>query len=198
MSLKRILKYGYTFLIHPIISAHLPKEGSRNFFIGPRMNLKGLKTFHLGSNSTVGKDSRILCISGYRGGYYVPSVSIGTNVYIAYHFTAMSAAPIAIGDNTLIASGVVITSENHGTDPEIANSYADTPLEAKPVTIGKGCWLAENVIIMPGVELGDRCIVAAGAVVTKSFPSYSMIGGVPAKLMKTYNHNSHQWEKASE
>ena len=110
----------------------------------------------------------------------------------------MSAAPIEIGDNTLIASGVVITSENHGTNPEIADSYADTPLEAKPITIGKGCWLGENVIITPGVELGDRCIVAAGAVVTKSFPPYSMVGGVPAKLMKTYNHNSHEWEKTSE
>ncbi len=197
MSLKKFLKQGYTFLVHPIVSVHLLKEGCKNFYIGPRMNIKGLKNFHLGSNSTIGKDSRFLCVSGYKGGYYIPSVNIGKNVYIAYHFTAMSAAPIEIGDNTLIASGVVITSENHGTDPELADSYADTPLEAKPVTIGKGCWLGENVIITPGVELGDRCIVAAGAVVTNSFPSFSMIGGVPAKIIKMYNHDSHEWEKAS-
>lgn len=59
-------------------------------------------------------------------------------------------------------------------------------------------WIGENVIITPGVVLGDRCIVAAGAVVTKSFPPYSMVAGVPAKVIKTYNHNSHEWERASE
>ncbi len=159
------------------------------------MNMKGIHNFHLGSNSTIGKDSRFLCVSKFGGGYYNPSINIGNNVYIAYHFTAMAAAPIVIRDNSLIASGVVITSENHGVNPEIAESYADTPLEAKPVTIGKGCWIGENVIITPGVTLGDRCIVAAGAVVTNSFPAYSMVGGVPAKLIKTYNHEKHEWER---
>lgn len=129
------------------------------------------------------------------GGVYIPNITIGENVYIAYRFTVMSAAPIKIGDNTLIASGVVITSENHGINPEAADSYADTPLEAKPVEIGKGCWLGENVIVTAGVTLGDRCIVAAGAVVTKSFPAYSMIGGVPAKKIKTFNQETHKWEK---
>lgn len=129
------------------------------------------------------------------GGYYEPGIIIGNNVYIAYHFTTMAAASIIIGDNSLIASGVVITSENHGTNPEIAESYADTPLEAKPVAIGRGCWIGENAIITPGVTLGDRCIVAAGAVVTNSFPAYSMVGGVPAKLIKIYNLEKHEWER---
>lgn len=195
MSIKKVIKQGLTIATHPIVSIHLMKEGTKNFYIGPRMNIKGIRSFHLGSNSTIGKDSRILCVFGYGGGYYEPSVKIGNNVYIAYHFTAMAAAPIVIGDHSLIASGVVITSENHGTNPEIAESYADTPLEAKPVEIGKGCWIGENVIITPGVTLGERCIVAAGAVVTKSFPAYSMVGGVPAKLIKVYNHETHRWER---
>lgn len=197
MKIKRLIKQCLTIINHPLVSSHLLSEGSRNFYIGERMNLKGMKNFHMGSNSTLGKDSRILCVRNYRGGVYVPRVKIGNNVYIAYHFTAMAAAPISIGDNTLIASGVVITSENHGTNPEETDSYADTPLVASPVEIGKGCWIGENVIITPGVILGDRCIVAAGAVVTKSFPGYSMIGGVPARLIKTYKSQSHKWEKIS-
>lgn len=195
LNLKKTLKCCYTFMIHPVVSAHLIKEGSKDFFIGPRMNIKGINNFHLGTNSVIGKDCRILCVSGYGGGYYKPSISIGNNVYIAYHFSAMSAAPIEIGDNTLIASGVVITSENHGTELEMADSYADTPLEAKPVRIGKGCWLGENSIILPGVTLGDRCIVAAGAVVTKSFPQHTMVAGIPARIIKRYNLDQHQWEK---
>ena len=75
MGLKIFLKQGYTLLIHPIVSMHLLKEGSKSFIIGPRMNIKGLKNFHLGSNSSIGKDSRFLCVSGYRGGLiYLVSV----------------------------------------------------------------------------------------------------------------------------
>ena len=195
MDMKSIIKRMLTIIMHPIVSIHLMREGTRNFYIGSRLNVKRYRYFHLGCNSTIGKDARLLSVLSYMGGCYNPCITIGDNVYIAYHFTAMSAAPITIGDNSLIASGVVITSENHGVNPEITKSYADTPLEAKPVSIGNGCWIGENAIITPGVKLGERCIVAAGAVVTKSFPPYSMIGGVPAKLIKTYNTNTHQWEK---
>lgn len=197
MVLKRLCKNIINLLMHPVISVHFYLEGSRNFYIGPRLNIKGYKCLHMGSNSTIGKNSRILCVFSYRGNVYEPLITIGNNVYIAYHFTAMSAAPILIKDNTLIASGVVITSENHGIDPEAADSYADTPLSVGPVEIGKGCWIGENVIITPGVTLGDRCIVAAGAVITKSFPAYSMIGGVPAKLIKKYSFENHMWERVA-
>lgn len=129
------------------------------------------------------------------GGVYKPSVEIGTNVCIGSGFSALSAAPIVIEDNCLFASNIIVTSENHGMNPEIADSYADTPLEGKPVYIGKGCWIGEKASIMPGVTLGDRCIVAANAVVTKSFPAYSLIGGVPARMMKRYDLKSHAWVK---
>ncbi|MDD3040470.1 DapH/DapD/GlmU-related protein [Bacteroides sp.] len=66
----------------------------------------------------------------------------------------------------------------------------DTPINQQgakseePIVIGNDCWIGTRVIILPGVEIGDYSIVAAGAVVTKSFPPYSIIGGVPAKLLK--------------
>jgi acetyltransferase-like isoleucine patch superfamily enzyme len=55
----------------------------------------------------------------------------------------------------------------------------------EPIVIGNDCWIGTRVIILPGVHLGNKCIVAAGAVVTRSFPDNSIIGGVPAKLIKT-------------
>lgn len=127
------------------------------------------------------------------GGIYEPGVFIGDGVYISYRFTALSAAPINIGPNCLFASGVVVTSFNHGTNPEIDNSYAKTPLSTASVNIGEGCWIGENVIINMGVTLGKRCIVGAGAVVTSSFPDYSMVAGVPAKIIKTYSFEKHKW-----
>lgn len=83
-------------------------------------------------------------------------------------------------------------------DPEYGESYGITPLEAKKVTIGSGCWIGEKAIILPGITLGEKCIVAAGSIVTKSFPAYSLIGGVPAKLLKRYNFEKHLWEKVNE
>lgn len=84
---------------------------------------------------------------------------------------------IEIGDETIFSFGVGIVSANH--DPA---NYSDAVPDA-PVRIGRACWLGKNAIILPGVQLGDRCIVAAGAVVTKSFEADSTVAGVPAKLV---------------
>lgn len=89
---------------------------------------------------------------------------------------------IEIGDYTIIAAGVKIISANH----EFSNyaRYGKEYSKAPPIRIGKRCWLGANCVILPGVELGDEVIVGAGAVVTKSFPAYSTVGGVPAKLIE--------------
>ena len=86
---------------------------------------------------------------------------------------------IKIGDFTNIGPGVGLISGNHDT---IDNSiYTKHP----PISIGAFCWLGMNAIILPGVVVGDFTTVAAGAVVTKSFPQgYCIIGGNPAKLIK--------------
>ena len=78
---------------------------------------------------------------------------------------------------------VVIMATSHGYD------RTDLPVRLqggweKPISIGNDVWIGTRVIVLPGVNLGDHCIVAAGAVVTKSFPAYSIVGGVPARLLK--------------
>lgn len=163
--------------------------------LGKRIRIKHTKYLNVGKNVTICDNARFLFVDEYKGGNYNPVTTIGDNVFITYNFTLMAAAPITICDNVLIASNVVITSENHGMDPNYSESYSETPLEGAPVKIGKGCWLGEKVMIMPGVTLGERCIIAAGAVVTKSFPPYSLVGGVPAKLIKKYNQSTNQWER---
>lgn len=92
---------------------------------------------------------------------------------------------IQIGDDCLMGPDVVIMATSH------AFSRTDIPINQQgakpesPVIIGNDCWIGARVVILPGVKLGDQCIVAAGAVVTKSFPAKSIIGGVPAILLKT-------------
>lgn len=89
-------------------------------------------------------------------------------------------AKISIGHGTYIAPNVGIITSNHDTtDP-------DKILEGKEVKIGKKCWIGMNAIILPGVELGPHTVVAAGAVVTKSFSEgYCVIAGVPARITRS-------------
>jgi acetyltransferase-like isoleucine patch superfamily enzyme len=85
---------------------------------------------------------------------------------------------IEIGDNSMFASGVKIISANHN---KVDYNKHD---KANPIKIGNNCWIGTNVVILPEVCLGDNVIVAAGSVVSKSFGSNLIIGGVPAKILK--------------
>lgn len=86
---------------------------------------------------------------------------------------------IYIGEGTYIAPNVGIITANHQLNDLDAHG------EGKDVVIGKKCWIGMNSVILPGVELGGNTIVAAGAVVTKSFPQGKVVlAGVPAKIIK--------------
>tara|TARA_Y100000310_G_C20704207_1_gene833392 strand:- start:23683 stop:24618 length:936 start_codon:yes stop_codon:yes gene_type:complete len=90
---------------------------------------------------------------------------------------------VSIGDAVRIASGVQIFGFNHGYS-RVDRYIKDQPISSSGITIGNGTWIGAGVSIVDGVSLGANSVVAAGAVVTKSFPEFSIIGGVPAKLLK--------------
>lgn len=86
---------------------------------------------------------------------------------------------ITIGNNTWLGPRVSLISMNH----DMTDFYSY--VEEGPIVIGNNCWLGTGAIVLPGVHLGDHVVVAAGAVVTKSFPeSDILIGGVPARVIK--------------
>lgn len=86
---------------------------------------------------------------------------------------------IQVGKNTIVGPGVKIISGNHN----LYNFRVHEPKE--PITIGENCWIGANAVILPGVKLGDHTIVAAGAVVTKSFlEGDCIVAGVPATIIK--------------
>lgn len=110
---------------------------------------------------------------------------IGNNVGLGTHGRYGSGAGIVeIGDNTIFGNYVSIHPENH-ISSDISTPIREQGVYSKGgVKIGANCWIGAKVTILDGTELGDGCIVAAGAVVTGKFPSNSMIGGVPAKIIK--------------
>lgn len=92
-------------------------------------------------------------------------------------------APIKIGAHVGIAPRVCIVTGSHKIDLETP-SIAGEGYSA-PISIGEGCWIGASVTILGGTEIGEKCVLAAGAVVTESIPEYSVVGGVPAKIIKT-------------
>ena len=86
---------------------------------------------------------------------------------------------IEFGKNVWVGPRVSIVSMNHNSND--FNNYVST----KPIVIGDNCWLATNSVVLPGVEIGDHTVVAAGAVVTKSFVNGNQVlAGVPARIVK--------------
>jgi acetyltransferase-like isoleucine patch superfamily enzyme len=87
---------------------------------------------------------------------------------------------IEIGDYTLIAPNVGLISASHSSLDLTKHETSE------PIRIGRYCWIGMNAVVLAGVQLGDHTVVAAGAVVTKSFPDgYCVVGGVPARIVKT-------------
>lgn len=173
------------------------KFGENSIIARPFLQLSGCQNIEIGNDTTILSNSRL---SVYGSDSAKANITIGNNCYIGFGFSALasSEATITIGDNVLVASNVIVTNENHGMDPENAVPYMDQKLTAKDVFIGAGCWIGEKVCILSGVSVGEKCIIGAGSVVTKSIPRYSIAAGNPAKVLKVYNFESKRWEKYNE
>lgn len=109
------------------------------------------------------------------------NISVGDNFLINFNGVILDIAPVIIGNNVMIGPNTLITTVNH---PLNAKERRNHMAVATPVTIGNDVWIGGNVTILPGVTIGDRAVIAAGAVVTKDIPANTVAGGVPAKVIK--------------
>lgn len=135
-----------------------------------------------GDNVGIGAFSRLVVSTTFDNpGEYI---KIGKNVGIGEFAYLGGAGGLEIGDECIIGQYFSCHPENHiTTDQHIAIRHQGVTRIG--ISIGKNCWIGSKVTILDGVTIGDGCIIAAGAVVNQSFPSNSVIGGVPAKLLKT-------------
>lgn len=108
------------------------------------------------------------------------NITIGKNVFINSGCHFQDQGGITIGEGSMIGHNVVLATINHDLESknDRKNHYA-------PIRIGNHVWIASNAAVLPGVSIGDWAVVAAGAVVTKNVLPYTVVGGVPAKVIKT-------------
>lgn len=107
------------------------------------------------------------------------NITVGKGVFINAGCKFQDQGGITLKDGALIGHNVVIATLNHSFDPEDRGTT-----HPAPVTIGRNSWVGANATILPGVTVGDGAIVAAGAVVTKDVPANTIVGGVPARIIK--------------
>lgn len=169
------------------------------WFLNPFFHKKGKKTricnrsridvfpfngFYLGSHSTI--EDFCTVNNG------VGEVQIGNKTRIG--IGSVLIGPVSIGDDVRLAQNIVVSGLNHNYE-NTSIPISEQGVATRQVYIGDETWIGANAVILPGVFIGKHCVVAAGSVVTRNIPSYSVVAGNPARIIKKYNPNSGEWEK---
>lgn len=136
---------------------------------------------YLGRNFKLGAHSRLIA-SGTLSDLGI-GIRIGDNVGIGEFAYIGGAGGVTIGADTIVGQYFSVHPENHNFEDR------NRPIREQGVTrtgieIGESCWIGAKVTVTDGVKVGRHCVIAAGSVVTRSFPDYAVIGGVPARLIR--------------
>lgn len=138
-----------------------------------RMDTPPYRTFSLGKYSVIESFS---CINNAMG-----DVVIGSHTRIGLHNTVIG--PVKIGHHVNLAQGITVAALNHNFESK--NKLIDEQgVTVNEIIIDDDVWIGANAVILPGVHIGTHAVIAAGAVVTKDVPPHTLVGGVPAKIIK--------------
>ena len=107
-------------------------------------------------------------------------IKLGKNIFINHACTFLDLGGIRIEDDVQIGPKVNLITENHPVDPSKRKH-----LDLKPILIKRNAWIGAGATILPGVTVGENSVVAAGAVVNRDVPANTIVGGVPAKILRT-------------
>jgi len=195
----RVLKKTALWLISPagqarprlwvkwfIIPFYSSKGKGAKIRSNTRMDLLPFNTFSIGDYSTI--EDFCTVNNG------VGKVQIGNKTRIG--IGSVLIGPVSIGDDVRLAQNVVITALNHNYQ-NIAMPISEQGVKAEQIYIGDETWIGANSVILPGVFIGKHCVVAAGSIVTRNVPSYSLVAGNPARIIKQYSPNTEKWERVN-
>lgn len=151
-------------------------------------NIVGHKQIYIGNNSIIG--CRAILAVHKTNQYESPILQIGDYVNIGDDSNISCINRITMADGVRLGRKVMINDNSHGsfTKEDLMMRPNERPLVSKgPIVIEKNVWIGEMAIILANVHIGEGAIIAANAVVNKDVPAYSIVAGVPAKVIKTLN-----------
>ena len=143
-------------------------------------------TITIGENCHISRYGHILSCGG--------NIIIGNNSTVNPFAMVYGQGGLKIGNGVRIATQSTILPSNHIFDRKDIMIY-EQGLSKKGIVIEDDVWVGANSVILPGVTLGKHCVVAAGSIVTHSVPPYSICAGCPAKVIKSYDFETNEWEK---
>lgn len=132
---------------------------------------------------------------------YGRNIRVGKGCFINYNCTFLDVSPITLGDGVWVGANVTLATPMHPflAEERLPREYPDGTHDleySRPITIGKNCWICSGATIVGGVTVSENSIVAAGAVVVQDVPPDSIVGGVPAKVIRRIDEQDrmHVWE----
>ncbi len=141
------------------------------------------RAISIGRNVLIRKGARLEAVGSDAGDG--PRLIIGDGTAIQFYFHCGAAGRVTIGRNVLVGGRVYITDHDHSYDEPDLSARESSRLRVAPVEIGDGAFLGEGCVILKGVHVGKRAVVAANAVVTRDVPDFTVVAGVPAGVVKS-------------
>lgn len=213
--MKKIIKWfliklgAHLFAVQEQIAVTtLPRFGNRpnNLKISLPRNISGAERIFLGDHVNFGPGCFLIAVTTYpspkmsspehplSSQTFDPTITIGNHVTATASLQIFAQESVTIEDDVMFATNVFINDGSHGYDNgNIPFKYQPIDRIA-PITIKRGCWLGQNVVVMPGVTIGEFSIIGANSVVRDSIPPRSIAVGSPAAVIKRWNKTSQQWE----
>ena len=179
-AIRRIIYSGY-------VSSKFRNFGKNTVIDYDQVLIRGEKYIEIGADCYIGRGGQITATDTYCGERWTPEIIIGDNCKIGTYCHITAVKGIYIGDNVLTGKSILITDNAHGKSE---SSMLDVPPTLRPlssvgpVRICDNVWIGDKASIMPGVTIGKGSVVAANSVVTHDVPPYSVVGGIPAKIIK--------------
>lgn len=152
--------------------------------------LRNPRAISIGKKVLIRKGARLEAVGEWDG--KTPKIKIGNGTAIQFYFHCGAAECVTIGENVLISGRVYITDHDHVFDDTELPTRNCSKLKSAPVVIEDGAWLGEGCVILKGVKVGERAVVGANAVVTKDVPPFTVVGGVPAHVIRKIDRCSCQ------
>ncbi|KIM06028.1 MAG: acetyltransferase [Sulfurovum sp. AS07-7] len=150
----------------------------------------------VGDRVIIWDDARIEGIHYYAGKTFNPHIVLEDGVSLQQRCHITAADTLVIGKNTMISFDVSIQDTDHEYE-NLSMPIGNQPLRVKKTSIGENCFIGSGAKIQAGTILGRHCVVGTNAVVRGTFPDYSVIVGVPAKIVKRYDEVSRKWKKTN-
>lgn len=121
----------------------------------------------------------LFCDYGY-------NIEIGNNFYANHNCVILDGAKVVFGNNVFIGPNCGFYTAGHPIEVDLRNQGLEY---ARPITVGHNVWIGGNVVVLPGISIGDNSVIGAGSVVTKDIPSGTVAAGNPCRIIRTIEHH---------